>query len=128
YRDLSLQRAQAPRRQERSAPLLQRRGNGGELGGELFRILVEGALAYRRRRRGLLRKRLGGSSEARVDAGDCAAIGLVLPVRGQVARALGERVHLRRDVRQTRRKPELAAELVHFVQVMLEEELGVQPQ
>ncbi len=124
---LALQRSQATHGEQRRALLFQRRSDGLQFQRELVHACVRRRFAERRRRRDVLRQRLGARRKARVDAADGPAIGLVLAVRRQIGRALGERVHLRGHVRQPRRQPELAAEQVHFLQVVREQQPRVQP-
>ena len=66
--------------------------------------------------------------QPRVDARECAPVGLVLPVQAGVGRAIDQRLHLDRHVDQRGRQRQLAAQEVNFCQVVAQCHFGLAAQ
>ena len=87
-----------------------------EIGLELPDIGVSRGLADRRTGDFHLQPR-GGRRQPRVDAGHRQPIGLALPVRRGVGRALGEPAQILRDIGKMRRERQFGAEHVQFFEI-----------
>jgi hypothetical protein len=73
-------------------------------------------------------QRLQRGGQARVDAGQRAAVGLVLAVGIGVGRALGQRLHVGRHVDQHHRQRQLATQVMHLGQVVPQRHIGLAAQ
>ena len=125
YLDRAHQRAQPLRRQGRAMVLAQRLVDGAQVGQQFLSLRI-GVL----RRHGVAggvasAEILQRGGQAGVDAGQRAAVGFVLAVLVGVGRALGQSLHLRRNIDQPRRQRQLAAEVMHFRQQMAQRHVGL---
>ncbi len=124
-----LQRAhqrRQPRRDQRAGVVVVQRGfDDAQVGkavvGRRIRVLRRDGVAQRAGARERLQRR----RQPRVDAGQRAAVGLVLAVRVAVGAARGQRPHRGRDRGQQLRGRELGAELVDLAQVVAQRDLGL---
>ncbi len=122
HAELAPQRAQAARGERAGALGFQALRDGVEVARELGGRGVRRELGHRRRSGRELGERARRRGEAAVDSRHRAPVGLVLPVRRGIARALGELEHrTRRRPHQAPRQPELASEEVRLVEVMGED-------
>ena len=88
-----------------------------------------GVLRCHRMARGLATAQvLEGGRQARIDADQGAPVRLVLAVLVAVGRALGQGLHLGRELHQHRRQGQLAAQVMHLGQVMPERHVGLAAQ
>ena len=118
---------QPPARQHRRAVGIERALQHGEVAVQLGRALI--------RRRGLLGRRApagqaeraAGGGKPRIEAGDGAPIGLVLPVRRVIGRMAGEAQHLVRHADQARMQRQLGAERVQLFQIERQRPLALAP-
>ena len=126
--DRADQRLQARRGQQAAVLLAERVVDGAQVGQELLGRGV-GVLRRHRVARGLAARELAQRGrEPRIDAGQRAAIGLVLAVLAGVGRTLGQRLHLDRDVDQGGRERQFAAQVVHLGEVVAQRQLGLAAQ
>jgi hypothetical protein len=122
------QRAQAPAGERRRAVRHEGAVDHVEVGEERVRRLVGRRLPDRVAGHLAVAEGLGGRGEAGVEARDGAPVGLVLPVRGAVGRALGELLRLVGDADDAPVEGELAAEPVQLVEVVREGPLALELQ
>ena len=125
--DRPLQRPQATPRQDRAAVGLERLGDGVEIGGELFDARVGRRVGQRMAERHDMIEVARGLGEARIHAGDGATVGLVAPIGGRVARPVGERVQFVANPNEAAGERKLAAELVQFVEIVVERARALEP-
>lgn len=107
---------------------LERFLDGAKVGKELLGRPVR-VLRRHRMARGLAAGEFvqrGG--QARIHAGEGAAVGLVLAVLAHVGRTLGQRLHFHGHVDQRGRERQLAAEVVHLGEVVAQRQLALPAQ
>eukprot|EP01136_Pigoraptor_vietnamica_P036556 Opistho-1_new@103306 len=106
----------------------QRGFDDAQVGQEVFGLQV-GVLRGHRMARGVAACQVfQGGGESRIHAGQRAPVGLVQAVFVDVGRTFGQGPHLGREVHQHGRQRELAAQVVHFGQVVAQRDLGLAAQ
>ena len=119
------QRVQALGGQRAAVMALQRALNGAQVGQKIFGQGV-GVLRGHGVPCGLAAaERLECGGQPRVDAGEGAAVGLVLAVLVGVGRAFGQRLHGRADLHQHGRHRQFSAQVMHFGQVVAQRHVGL---
>ena len=123
--DRAPQRAQPAARQARRGCWRQRVVDRVEIGLELVRRLVGRRRSDRRMRRFELVERPRRCGEARIHAGQRAAIGLVLALGGGIGRAVGQRLQRVGDMHHRPVERQLGAEQMKLLEMMAQRALAL---
>ena len=123
--DRATQRIEPARRQLARAVRGERRVDGVEVGAELARRPVRRRLDLRPTDRNHVGEPARRRRESRVDPDQCLPVGLVLTMWIGVLRSRGQRQEVGRRRHEARGQRELAAQSVHFVEVVRERDAGL---
>ena len=122
------QRVQSLRHQSRAMIGEQRILDRVQVGQEILMPPVRVLRRHRMARRIAAGELLERGGQARVDAGQGAAVGLIHAVLVGVGRAVGQRPHWRRHIHQHGRERKLSAQVVHLGEVMAQRHFALPAQ
>ena len=123
--DRADQWVQALRCQCRAMVGQQRGFDGAQVGAKILGVQVRVLRRYRMPCRLAAGEAFKGGGETGIDAGQRPPVGLVLAVFVGVGRAFGQRAHVGRKIDEQGRYRQLAAQKMHFGQVVAQRHLGL---